>query len=139
MKVSEMFPSKYLKAGDLQGKEVLVTIESLELLEFQNDGGKENKWVISLVGKDKAFICNVTNATRIEYATGEEDNKNWPGKQIILRSEKVDFKGKLVDSIRVKIEQLSPPAQAHAAQPPEQPIEPLATPPDEPPQEDISF
>ena len=60
MAVSE---SKYLKASDLQGREVEVTIDHYTQDELENrKGEKEKKWVIWFRGKEKGLVLNVTNA-----------------------------------------------------------------------------
>ncbi len=64
MNINEAFPSKYLKASDLDGKNVTVTIKSAELEEIGFD--KEQKLVLSFVGTDKSMVLNKTNATTAE-------------------------------------------------------------------------
>lgn len=97
-KLSEVFSGGFLKAQDLPpNKPVNVTIESVEVKEF--DDGK--KILIHFSGKDKALVCNKTNASRIEEVTGSDDTDSWPGSKITLAVRRVEFQGKLVPAIRV--------------------------------------
>ena len=75
--------SKYLKAADLNGKSVKVTIESVALVEFDNDGEKETKPCLSLKGKEKKVVCNATSVMTLGTAYGFESDI-WAGKQIGL-------------------------------------------------------
>jgi hypothetical protein len=97
MELSQIFTGSTLKAADLQGREPTVTIATVEAKKF-NDG---NKIVITFVGKEKAFVCNKTNANRIAYAHGTNTD-NWVGKQIQLYTDLVDFQGQTVEAIRVR-------------------------------------
>lgn len=98
MKIGEAFPSKYLKAADLQGRRVNVTIDSVEM---QNIGDDTDKLVIYFKGKEKGFVCNRTNANMIAEICQSEETDDWAGKQILLYTAKVDFQGRRVDAIRV--------------------------------------
>ena len=43
MNIGDAFPSKYLKASDLQGREVAVTISHVEMTEIDGDHGPEDR------------------------------------------------------------------------------------------------
>jgi hypothetical protein len=96
MELSEVFTGNTLKASDLRGNKVPVTIADIEAREF--DGIP--KLVISFKNAKKTFVCNVTNARRIAKLY-EENTDGWIGKTITLHTEMVDFKGDLVEAIRV--------------------------------------
>lgn len=98
MKLSEAFPSKYLKAADLQGRKVSVTIDSIEMA---NIGDDTDKLVVWLVGKTKGFVLNVTNANMIAEIAGSEETDTWKGIKLVLYPTKVDYQGRRVDAIRV--------------------------------------
>ena len=98
MKISEAFPSKYIKAADLLGRRALVTIDSVGL---ENIGDETDKLVVYFHNKDKGFVCNRTNANMIAEICGTEETEEWAGKQIVLYPTKVDFQGRRVDAIRV--------------------------------------
>jgi len=106
MKMSVMFPSKYLKADDIisAGGEMTVTITGVVLGAFdKTDGSQETKPIVSFAGQDKQLILNKTNARRIESILGFDDSEDWIGKSITLITEKVDAFGKIQDAVRVKL------------------------------------
>jgi hypothetical protein len=100
-KLSEVFQGMYLKADDLKGKAVKVKIEDVTLKEF-DDG---NKIIIKFEGKDKELVANKTNCAIIQEVLGSDDTDDWIGKSITLYTKKVEFQGKLVPAIRVKLEE----------------------------------
>lgn len=86
MRKADLFPSKYIKAEDLED-EVPVTIETLEMEEMlDRDGKKEKKGVLYFKGLDKGLILNKTNWDRVEAQYGEESD-DWVGKKITLFAE----------------------------------------------------
>lgn len=97
MKLSEAFPSNYLKSDDLQDRDVLVVIATASMEKV----GDDHKLVLSFQGKEKTMICNKTNASRIAYLYGDETN-DWTGKEIVLTSEFVEFQGRTVKGLRIK-------------------------------------
>lgn len=77
--------SKYLKAADLQGKTVKVTIAGVSLLEFEDEstGVKTSKPALALKGKEKQIVCNATSVQELIQAYGA-DSDGWVGKEIRL-------------------------------------------------------
>ena len=71
----------WLKADELKGRTVTLEIESVEVVEFDNERGKERKLGLHLVGKDKGIIANRTNARNLIEAFGS-DTDQWIGKKI---------------------------------------------------------
>jgi hypothetical protein len=102
MKLTDAFPSNFLKADDLQGKEVTVKIEEVTLEELGQGNDKEEKLMISFQGKSKKLVCNKTNARTIEKLHGG-DTDDWIGKRIILAPREVEFQGEQVWAIRVSL------------------------------------
>ena len=114
---NELFPSKYLKAGDLQAAQVAVTIASLEIEEVGMD--KEEKPVLHFNSTKKAMVLNLTNYNSIAEMFGEETDQ-WTGKQIVLFPTVTQFGNKMVDAIRIKpveITTVATPAPAITAEP----------------------
>jgi hypothetical protein len=105
MKMNDLFPSKYLRAADLAGKPRVVTIEKVSHEDFRDDGVAVKKTVIHFRknGTGTApVVVNKTNWKMLVAITGSDDDDNWPGHRIELRSEKVNSPGgRIVDSIRV--------------------------------------
>jgi hypothetical protein len=97
-----MWDSNWLHAVDLQGKDVVVTIENIERGEVWNGKKITQEWVFSFIGKQKTFIANKTNLRTIASLYG--DGKGWVGKRITLYPTKCKDKrhGKLVDCIRIR-------------------------------------
>src|SRR5690349_18637485 len=97
MRISSAFPGQYLKAADLQGREVTVTMDHVK----QEDIGGDHKPVLYFTGKERGLVLNKTNANNISYLYGDE-TEQWHGKPIILYAAMVDFQGKSVAAVRVK-------------------------------------
>jgi hypothetical protein len=107
MNIDQLFPSKFFRCVDLNGKPRRVAISAIK----RDDVGGEQKVVISFVDETKMLICNKTNANTISKALGNE-TKNWIGRDIVLIPTEVDFRGEMVDAIRVRpAPPQSPPQQ----------------------------
>ncbi len=113
MNINEVYPSKYLKADDLQGREARVTLQNVELEKI----GDDNKPVLYFKGKDKGVVLNKTNANTIKAAYGD-DTEEWFDQPLILFSVMVDFNGKVAPAIRVRV----PTAKDNKAVPKADPI-----------------
>lgn len=97
-----MFPSDYLSAVELQGKDCPVEIESISNPELRLEGGATAKrWTIGFKGKQKKFVLNKTNAKTIIKLHGNEA-KSWIGKTVVLYPTKCKLKGETVDCIRIR-------------------------------------
>ena len=125
MKSTDIFPSKYLRAADLDGREPIVTINRVVLETL----GDDRKPVAYFDGKDKGLVLNKTNWNAIEDISGEDDCDNWKGVKVKLITAKVEFQGKRVAAIRI-----DEAAQTSAA-PKRKPVEPVDAPSDD----DIPF
>ena len=97
MRVSEAFPSEYLKASDLQGRNVRVIVDHVEM----RDIGDDHKPVLFFQGKDRGLVLNKTNGNNIAIAYGDEMDE-WSGKELILYEAMVDFQGRSVAAVRVR-------------------------------------
>ena len=127
MKMKEMYPSKYLKADDVdeQGGEVSALIKTVRLEEMQdNEGAKEDKPVLYFNNVPKGMVLNKTNADRISAAYGDESD-GWRGKPVTLYTEQVTAFGKTTNAIRLRV--AKPKVAAATA-----PAEPAAPPAEDP-------
>lgn len=97
MNVDTLYPSKYLSASDLQGKEPTVTITQISM-EKMTDG--QTKPCVFINNKPKGIVLNKTNAMAIANMYGKETD-NWIGKKIKLVKVWTDFQGKPVEAIRI--------------------------------------
>jgi hypothetical protein len=100
MRISTAFPTNYLSAPDLRGREHIVEIDRVTTEVFE-DGEKPIVWFRD---RTKGLTLNKTNAATIAEAYGDETDA-WRGREVLLYPARVDFKGKVVDAIRVRIPQ----------------------------------
>lgn len=117
MKISQVFPSKYLTASDLNGKPFTLTITKVTMEEMiTHDNKKVQKPVVWFEKATKGFVLNVTNAKIIVALYGDETN-DWRGKRITIYPTKVRAFGEMQDAIRVREElPATPKPVAQAAQ-----------------------
>lgn len=119
MRIDSAFPSTYLKAADLTGRNVQVTMNYVKM----EDIGGDHKPILYFRDKEKGLVLNKTNSNNISLLYGAETDE-WSGKPVILYPTMVDFQGKSVEAIRVKGPQSGgnvqqrPPMQQHPYAPP---------------------
>jgi hypothetical protein len=128
MRVSDAFPSKHIKAADLRGATVRVTIERYAIEEIGQE--KSRKIVLYFRGKEKGLVLNKTNATNIELMHGP-DIDDWAGCDVELFTAMVDFQGRSVEAVRVKPVRPQKPMQSFAATVPTERTPPPAAPLDD--------
>jgi hypothetical protein len=112
MNINDAYPSQYLKAYDLQGRAVTVTIESVAVEELGRE--REQKPVVYFVGKKKGLPLNKTNMRVIAGLAGPETD-DWPGVAFVLYPTQTEMAGETRDCIRIKP---VPPAKAARLVPP---------------------
>jgi len=95
----DSFKSKYVKAADLKGKRVPVTIEEVRSDDI---GRGEIRLVCYFRNQSKGLILNRTNCATIAKIAGTEDLDRWPGTRVVLVSRLVDFRGEQVDAVRIE-------------------------------------
>lgn len=136
MKVSEEFPSQYIKASDLGGREVRVIMANVEREKI----GTDNKLVLYFKGKQKGLVLNKTNAGTIGDAYGD-DTEEWYDQPLILFSVKTDYQGKVVDATRCRVPTAKDMRQERKPDPKPDPISsgPQADPRDADMNDDIPF
>jgi hypothetical protein len=101
-KISEEFSSNWLKSADLNGKEMIVTINSSEIESFkEEDGTKRKKVILAFDEIDQKLIVNTTNRDVLVELFGD-DTDDWTGRKIILYVTKVTYAGKRVDGLRIR-------------------------------------
>ena len=103
MKISAAFPSNYVKASDLNGKPCPLTIRTCVLEELGQGNDKEKKPVLYFQERQKGLVLNKTNANVIANAYGKM-TEDWEGKTVEVYPARVEFKGNLVDAIRIRIQ-----------------------------------
>jgi hypothetical protein len=95
--INEAFPSKYLKATDLDDRQHLLTMSRAEFETL----GDDRKLILYFKGQEKGLVLNKTNANTIAKLYGA-DTDDWIGKEIVLFDVPVDFRGETVQAIRVR-------------------------------------
>jgi len=113
MDINSLFPSRFLKATDLQNQSVTATIENASLEQF-NDG---KKLVLTLKDKDKAVVLNKTNTLALAAAFGSESN-DWPGQRIQITSEFVTYRGQSTRGLKIRPLTPGPSAKPGSGVPP---------------------
>ena len=119
------YPSLYLGAHDLNGKDAVLTMRRLVIEEIETERGTEKRAVLYFVEtakkaerektKEKRLVLNKTNASTIAAMYGAEVN-DWHGKRITLYAANVVAFGKEQEAIRVRP---TPPATNPAPNEPE--------------------
>jgi hypothetical protein len=105
MKMSEAFPSKFLKAADLQGRALTVTIERVEMDDPSGKEGKGDepmKPIVYFQGKQKGLVLNKTNAGTIAHHYSDESDA-WVGKALELYPDTTMYQGQMVPCLRVRV------------------------------------
>jgi len=97
-----LFPSEYIGAHDLRGKDVTLTISGIRVEELKMEGGKSStKPVVTFEVAKKRLVLNKTNAKTIASLHGP-DTSLWKGKQITLYPTTTKMGPKTVDCIRIR-------------------------------------
>ncbi len=99
MKMSEVFPSKWLTAADLDEQDVTMTIDQVRMEDMTEDG--DPKAVCYFNEVKKGLVLNKTNSTTIVALYGN-DTDDWEGQRITLYPTEVNFQGKMTPCIRVR-------------------------------------
>jgi hypothetical protein len=93
--------SRYLNASQLMGSELDVVIDHVEVEEVGQD--REEKLVLYFKNRPKGLPLNVTNYKTLASARGTETG-DWVGVKVTLFQAKVEFDGKEVDAVRMRID-----------------------------------
>ena len=111
MDVRLLFPSLYLTAVDLHGKDANLTIRRVIVDTLKTDRGDEKKPVMYFKetkekadktgAKEKRLVLNKTNALAIAALHGNEVDA-WAGKRVTLYATTCEAFGKQADCIRVR-------------------------------------
>jgi hypothetical protein len=106
---ADVFPSKYLKAADLKGRPLTLTINRapLEVLNGA-DGKSDQKTVLYFTETPKKMPLNRVNWDAVVDVTGEVDSDNWAGHKIEVFPTTTQMGGKTVDCIRIRTPMVRP-------------------------------
>lgn len=97
MNIDSVFPSKYLGAPDLQGRDLTVTVDRIDMETI----GTDRKPVMYFRGGRKGLVLNKTNSNCIKQLYGNETD-DWTGQKLTLFTAWVEFQGKQVEAVRIR-------------------------------------
>lgn len=97
MKISEAFPSNFLKHSDLNGKKLKLTISHVEMEKL----GDDTKPVMYFAGKQKGLVLNKTKASILSSSFGD-DTDDWQGQEVAIFPTKTTYAGEVKDAIGVE-------------------------------------
>src|SRR3990167_6045 len=98
--VNDYFPSQFLKASDLKGRQVNATIDRVEYEPVGRE--KTMKPVVYFAGKEKGMVLNRTNSNTIMKLADSPVTEDWHGISVCLYAAMVEFQGDSVEAILVK-------------------------------------
>lgn len=79
----DLYPGRFLKAGELQGKKFTLTIASVDLYELEGEKGKKVKGVIGFRETPKLVALNRINGLCLRGMFGRLVQE-WEGKRVTL-------------------------------------------------------
>lgn len=79
----DLYPGRFLKAGQLHGKKVTLTIASVDVDELESDKGKKVKGVVTFKETTFQLALNRTNGLCLKAMFGRKLS-DWPGKRCTL-------------------------------------------------------
>ena len=100
MNINKAFPSKYLKASDLNDQTHVLKIADVKVEEVGQN--KDTKPVAYFEGKKKGLVLNKTNSRKIANIAGSPETEDWVGVEIAIFPTETEFGGESVECIRVK-------------------------------------
>jgi hypothetical protein len=83
--IEELFPSKWIKCEDLQGRSITVRIERVDFEDIrQPDGERVQKCILAFERKSKRLILNKTMAAQLGEVCGSHRLADWIGHRVTL-------------------------------------------------------
>lgn len=79
----QLYPGRFIKAAELLGKKVTLTMSDIELEDLEGDDGKKTKCIISFKETPKKLVACKTNGVCVKEMFGKE-LANWMGKRITI-------------------------------------------------------
>ncbi len=79
----DLYPGRFLKAGNFDGRKITLTIERCDLEELEGDDGKKTKAIVFFRETPRALVACKTNGLCIREMFGTV-LADWQGKRVIL-------------------------------------------------------
>lgn len=99
MKANELYPSRYLKTDAVE-EDMTLTIRDVEMSD--DTAFEEQRPLAYFEEIEPPFVLNRTNVKTLRAAFGNETD-DWVGQRVTLYPTEVDYQGKLVATIRIRI------------------------------------
>lgn len=78
----QLFPGRFMKAGEFQGRDVTLTIDGIEIEELPQDkGGDKPRGILAFRETKKKLVLNRTNGECIKGMFGRNPQE-WIGKKV---------------------------------------------------------
>lgn len=108
-------PSPYLAAVDLDGKDMVVTIECVHVGEVEGEKGRKDDCRIATLSHNgvemkKQLLLNVANCKSLQKLTGTNFLEDWNKQRVTLYVTQTKLKGETVDGIRIRLTRPPEPA-----------------------------
>jgi hypothetical protein len=105
----ELFPGRFLKSGEFKGREVTLTIASVQIEELPDEKGTPNKdgvrvrvrGIVGFKQTKKLLVLNRTNGEAVKAMFGRQTD-DWIGKRVTFFPAVVDAFGGETTAIRVR-------------------------------------
>jgi hypothetical protein len=85
----ELYPGRFIKSGDLRGRDVNLTIAKVEVDELEGTKGKQTKGIAHFTETKKALVLNRTNGECLKAMFGRKI-ADWIGKRVTLYPAKIE-------------------------------------------------
>ncbi len=92
--IHEMFPSRFLRAEELQGSYRLV-IDRVEEESVNRNGKEEKVWVIYFRNAKKGVVLSRRTALQIASALKSANTEDWIGKEILIYPDEIVMFGRV--------------------------------------------
>jgi len=114
MDIDKLFPSRFLKAADLnEGEEIILTITGISQEVMGQGQDQKAAALITFAELEKALVLNKTNANTICNLYGR-DTDGWIGKKVTAYVTDVQYMKDMVPAIRFRTK---PPTNGNSSKP----------------------
>lgn len=117
MDASQVYRTNYMQTTDVPPDGMKLTVADCN--EFETQEGRR-RLAMHFVETELTLVLNNTRATTMIDAYGPETD-SWKGKRIKLRLGRTNYKGKMVDTIRIELPPNQPAPAAQQTPPPQRP------------------
>lgn len=97
----QLFPGRFLKAGEFKGREVTLTVANVDLEEMEDRKGLKTKCIVTFRETKKQLVLNKTNGECLKGMFGRKVSV-WVGKRVTFAPATVEAFGAPTLAIRVR-------------------------------------